>query len=84
MILLIILVSLQKRSSINFTKSKIRSCLGLQDNGADSYSHVNKTKICKIKDLGFFLKSASKSFPKENMKRIALSDNWQSFSAVHG
>lgn len=64
MILLIILVSLQKRFSINFTKSKIRSCLGLQYNGADSYSHVNKTKICKIKDLGFFFEKCIKKFSK--------------------
>ena len=79
MILLIVLVSLQKRFSIHFTKSKIRSCLGLHYNGAENYSHVNKTKICKIKDLDFFLKSLSTSFPNDEMKRIALSDNVYSF-----
>ena len=38
-----------EKSIINFSKAKKRFCLSLQYNDDESYLHVNKTEICKLK-----------------------------------
>ena len=40
----------EKLYSINFTKNKMKFCLNLHDNGANSYIFVNGTEIVKFKE----------------------------------
>ena len=40
----------EKLYSINFTKNKMKFCLNLHYNGANSYIFVNGTEIVKLKE----------------------------------
>ena len=61
----------QKKSSIIFSKAKIKFCLSLHCNVDESYLHVNKTEICKFKandNINWYnlcLRSVSKYFTKD-------------------
>ena len=48
-ILLTVLIQQKKKKSINFSKAKTKFCLSMHYSGFNSYLHVNRKEIYKIK-----------------------------------
>ena len=78
-----------KKFSINFSKANTKLCLSLYYNGDESYLHVNKTEIykVKVKDImswyNFCLGSVSKGFTKDEKSKISLHGTVYDFSVDH-
>ena len=79
----------EAKYSINFTQSKRKFVLSLHNNGSNSFSFVNATKIhqfkandSEIKNL-LWLGSISKDFTSINMKKTGLNCYVYDFSVDH-
>ena len=73
--------------SINFTENDTKICLGLRDNGANSYLFVNgaeiykfKAKDTKIVATPLCLGNISKDLSLDNIKRTRLNGYVHDFS----
>ena len=74
--------------SINFTVTKMKFCLSLHYNGANSYSFVNDTEIYKFKAKDseilvgpISLGNISKNWSVDNVKRTGFTGYVYDFSA---
>ena len=77
----------EKKYSINFTEPRLKFCVPLHYNGANSYSFVNVTEIHKLKAKDFeivatplCLGNISKDFSVYNMKKAGLNGYVYDFS----
>ena len=84
-----IVVEVEKKFIINFTKLNIKFCLSLHYNCDESFLYVKKTGMCKFKALNnippyFFLGSVSKDFTNNEMNEVSLNSTVYDFLTSNG